>query len=509
MAAQIKEQLKNIEKKKIERSLDSSIKDGVGYSAMVGFGENYFSSFAVTLKASVGEIAFLSAFSMLLGNAFQMLWSHIADRLRTRKKVIVVSCIVQSLTFLPIMFTPIIFSHKPVIGLIVFVALYQIFGHAVAPAWNSWMGELVPENSRGSYFGRRSRIIGIATFLSFMAGGIILENFSGDRSIIGFIIIFSIALIARFFSVFHLSRMHEPIYKPYPEGKLSLKEFLRRLPYSHFGKFTTYLFILNFAIYIANPFFVVYMYRTLDFTYLQFMIVTAANIIPTFVAMKYWGKYGDRFGNKKILVITGWLIPFNPLLWLLPFGFWYIFLIQIWTGFVWAGFQISSSNFIFDVIEKEKRSKIISYFNFLMGLAIFCGSMIGGFLSKYVFVSPWIFLSNLQILFMISGLIRLFASWRFLRMLREMREVNPVDSERLFIELVAIKPVQKLVAETTIGINTIRDIGEESIRVGKKLIEEGVRMMTPHHTRIQEINELLKDIEEKSRRRKNERRKKA
>ncbi len=491
----IAEQVKEIIKHKRKKSLDYSIKDGMGYSAMVGFGENYFPAYGIALKANNTEIALLSSVSHLIGSSFQLWSAKIVDKLKSRKKVILFSAIMQALTFLPTLIIPFIFKNNAVLALIIFVALYNLFGNFISPPWNSLMGDLVADNQRGSFFGRRSKIIGITIFLSFLAGGFILERFHDDKIFIGFAIIFFLACIARFISAYFLKQIYEPTYEPTNTKNLSFKEFVSKLPYSPFGKFTAYLFIINFAVYISNPFFIVYMFRTLQFSYLEFTIAIALNVIVTYSAMYYWGKNSDIFGNKKILTITGWLIPLNPLLWLLPYGFWWICIVQMWTGFVWAGFQISSSNFIFDNVERERRAKMISYYNFLMGIGIFLGATIGGLLATYVFISPWIFLSNVQILFLISGIIRLLASINFIRMLREVREVKAASDEKLFVDLVAIRPMQKLAAETAIGIYSIKYAGEKSVEVGKKLIENAEKLIEPKQTRMMEIEEVLHNVD--------------
>ena len=63
--------------------------------------------------------------------------------------------------------------------LLFFTCLYFVFGMIVNPAWNSWMGDLVVENRRGAYFGRRSKVTSTASFLALIAAGYILRQFEG------------------------------------------------------------------------------------------------------------------------------------------------------------------------------------------------------------------------------------------------------------------------------------------------------------------------------------------
>ncbi|HBE04442.1 MAG TPA: hypothetical protein DC049_18480, partial [Spirochaetia bacterium] len=104
--------------------------------------------------------------------------------------------------------------------------------------------------------------------------------------------------------------------------------------------------------------------------------------------------------------------------------------IQLYGGFVWAGFNLATANFIFDAVQKKNIPKISAYFNSFNNLFAFIGSISGGsaiyFLSnsqilvKYNF-SPW------AGLFLISCLIRLVLPIFFIGKFREVRpvEVSP------------------------------------------------------------------------------------
>ncbi|HLC98962.1 MAG TPA: MFS transporter, partial [Candidatus Nanoarchaeia archaeon] len=57
---------------KIRKSLKYSIMDGAFYSAMVGFGESFFSAFAIFLKASNLQIGLLGSLPIALGSVSQL-----------------------------------------------------------------------------------------------------------------------------------------------------------------------------------------------------------------------------------------------------------------------------------------------------------------------------------------------------------------------------------------------------------------------------------------------------
>ena len=70
--------------------------------------------------------------------------------------------------------------------------------------------------------------------------------------------------------------------------------------------------------------------------------------------MPLWGKIADRFGNVKVMRLTGLLIPIVPVLFMFSPNQYYLMVIQIYSGFVWAGFSLSSSNFVFDKTQQKE-----------------------------------------------------------------------------------------------------------------------------------------------------------
>ncbi len=247
-----------------------------------------------------------------------------------------------------------------------------------------------------------------------------------------------------------LSRMSNPPYKIDDKDDFSLIEFFADFKHSSFVRFVVYTGLMHFSVMVAAPFFSVYMLRDLRFSYLQFMLVSAVAVLVQYFTLHNWGKFGDKFGNRMILVITGFTLPLVPVLWLFSANFYYILLIQMLAGFSWAGFSLSMGNFIFDAIPQPKRAKSVAIFNVLNAVGIFSGAAIGGWLTRYIPVSISIqgfsilMISNLQWLFLISGVLRLFMSISFLPAIREMREVEPLTLRELIFRVSSIRPISGL-----------------------------------------------------------------
>ncbi|MBT4541060.1 MFS transporter [Candidatus Woesearchaeota archaeon] len=443
--------VKRINKKTTNESLKYSIKDGSAYSVMNGFGRDYLSTFAVALSATNTHLAFLNSLPTLISSIFQLYAAKITDYTGQRMKIILKAILLQALNWLPLFLLPILFqkySHGfSLIFLIFFVTVSYVLEAMTIPAWNSLMGDIVKENERGRYFGLRNKITGSVAFASVVIAGLILSLFEGINIWIGFGILFSVACIARLISYQYMKEIYEPKYKIALKKKYNIIQFMRSMKETNFGRFVNFNAIFKFVVNIASPFFVPFLLLNAGFSYLQLTIALSAATVSSFLVMLYWGRNADVFGNKKIMIVCGLLIPLIPLLWVINHSFYFIIFVQCLSGFVWSGYNLASSNFIFDTVSPEKRARGVAFYNLAWGIAVFVGSMIGAFLSN-VFPAKGIgFMinSNYEMIFLISAILRFTAMAVYMNRFKEVRKVEPADVHVLFFKLVAVRPLSGMV----------------------------------------------------------------
>jgi MFS family permease len=424
---------------KIKKSLRYSIMDGFFASVMVGFGESFLSAFAVFLKASNAQLGLLGSLPQALGSLSQLFSHRLMKRIKSRQKIVVLGALLSALMYIPITLA-FYFGELKVFHLIVFVCLYWVFASIISPAWNSWMGDLVPGDERGRYFGKRNKIAGFATFGAFLLAGFILQRFTGDSGyqFTGYAIIFITAMVARIVSMMYLTRKFEPEYHEAPEAYFSFIDFIKKARYNNYGIFTIYYASMNFGVFVAGPFFAAYMLNDLKLSYIEFTLVQAAAILMKNFAMPIWGKACDRFGTRKVLSLSAFLMPMVPILWVFSSNFWYLIIIQLYSGFVWAGLELSAFNFIFDITTPQKRANCVAYFNVVNGIAMFLGAMVGGLI---VTLTPeGVLRSKFYVVFTISFIMRYLPAFLFIPKIKEVREVEHVPYHTLFLNVVTTFP---------------------------------------------------------------------
>ena len=411
----------------VDRALTHSIRDGRAFAVQVGAGETYFAAFALFLRASAPQIALLTTLPPLLGSLAQIFSAWLGSYFG-RKRLVLIGCALQALVWLPILLVPMLFGSWAVPALLGLLVLYHGAGSLAAPQWTSIMRDLVSERRRGRYFGLRTRLTTITTFVSLVVCGLLLHEFdTSGRTYIGFVVIFAIAFVARSISLYHLSFLHEPANES-PPPDMHIEHWWQSLLSTGAVGFSAYFALMNTAVGISAPFFTVYMLRDLELSYLEYTALAGTSVLTQFLTLGTWGRIADIYGNRLILIVTSILLPIVPMLWLVSSELWYLILAQSLSGLSWAGFTLGTGNLLYELVPRTRRAAYIAFHNVTSASGVFAGAMVGAAL---VIVLPErgvllgdadAVISNLLYVFLISGLLRAVIAVFFARRVREIRK---------------------------------------------------------------------------------------
>jgi MFS family permease len=442
-----------------EQSLQHSIKDGVAFSIMAGVGENYFSAYAVFLKATTQQVGLLAALPPLLASFAQMLAVVLGQVMGIRKGIIVFGALLQILGLLLVATLPCLFPDYAFSLLLFSVVLYFVGPNLGAPLWGSLMGALVPENVRGRFFARRTRLSSVASFSALLIAGTVLQIFDAlALTLYGFLMIFAIGVVARGYSSYHLNRMVDlpRVHRSAPTHErdgLPSPALLRQYP--NFLRFSLFFACMQFAVAISAPFVVIYLLRDLHFSYLELTLNAAASVLMQFLVLNRWGRLGDLFGNRIMLRLTGYSLPFMPALWTLSTDFYYLLLVQLISGLVWSGYSLSSSNFLFDLTPPHRRGGLMATHNLFASMGVFAGASVGSALVLLLPTNIDASVGSWQItfhwssafygIFLISGVTRLVIGCLFLPHIEEVRIVKPMTYHGLAFRVTRFSPVSGVI----------------------------------------------------------------
>lgn len=430
---------KKQEEKLKKKARKHSITEGIFASAKNSFGHSYVSPFAIAINSSSSMVALITSIAGLLGPISQLLGSKLPQRY-SRKKILLKTVFIEALMWLPFIAIAILFHNGILINtlpilLLLSFAFYIIFGNLGHPAWFSWMGDIVEEKKRGRWFSKRNLVIGFVSVVLAITAAFFLDYFKKNNwTMFGFIILFSLALIARLTCLKSLRKQYEPEIKLKKDTYFSFWDFLMNAPKNNFGKLSLFRFFFTFATAISSPLLVVYLLRNLNFSYSIYMIIIFAGTAFSLVVLELFGKFSDKYGNYRTLCISSILIVIVPFLWILNKSPIYLIAIpSAISGIAWAGLHLTEQNFIYDNISPQKRGFAISYYNLFWGFGIFIGAGLGAILIKFVNTEN---IEPIILIFIISGVVRAITAIWWLPKIREIKKTKEFKTSRAFKEII-------------------------------------------------------------------------
>jgi MFS family permease len=416
-----------------EKALKTSIKEGTAANISSSLGDSYIIPFALALKAQPIHVGILSSFSGFLYQLAQLFGTRMMEN-RSRKKIVLWFVFLQALMWLFISLVAFcvwknLFNGYSIWLLIIFYSLLMFLGGIAYPAWFSWMGDIVPDKTKGEYFGKRNRITSTFGLIATLLAAFFLDYYKTKGLVLlAFSILFALAFLARFISYTLFHKQYAPQFRQKKKDYFSFLSFIKR--YDNFGKFAVYQGFFNLAIMIASPFFTVYMLQVLNFSYTTFTIATVSYIIFYLLFLPLAGKFSDRYGNRRLTIITNIFFILTPILYTLaksPLAV--ILLPQLSSGIASAASVISFSNFTYDSVSQKHRSICVSYTNILIGIGTLLGSLIGGLIVNYFHpaaINPFIFV------FIVAAVSRFLVAVLFLPNIKEVRAVKKLPSQYMF-----------------------------------------------------------------------------
>lgn len=364
----------------LRRDLAYVHSDAIAASVMVGTGETYIAAFALALGLGDIVAGIVASGPILAGAVLQLISPYAVRRLGSHRRWVVLSAGVQAASFAPLVVAALA-GRLSALGLLAIATLYWAAGMAAGPAWNTWVGTIVPRSLRARFFARRSRVGQAALLAGLLGGGAILHAFESTQDkLLGFAILFSLAGLARGISAWLLSRQSEP--DPLIErvtGRLDLAP-PRSTPGNR--RLLAYLLAVQTGVHVAAPFFTPYMLGegALGLSYVGYMTLIAASFVSKILALPWLGHFSAKHGARRLLRLAGLSIVPLPALWTFSNDFNYLLAVQLFSGVAWGAHELATFLLFFDAIRPEERTRVLTWFNLASATAMVSGAAAGGWL---------------------------------------------------------------------------------------------------------------------------------
>ena len=353
----------------------------------------YLSIYLLALGATGAQIGAWSSLSGLASAGMLLLGAVLVERFGHRQKIVVFTGgWMARLSLLTITLLPLLRKGETLIFVLIgFAVARDAFNNLSSPAWTSLVGDIVPIERRGVFFGSRNFIMGAAGMVSVLIVGALITRIGSP---LGYQVSMGVAFGIGMIATYSYSQIRDP--HPLPPEKLlssepkiplvaSLKEMIR-VP--GFLAFCFAAVVWNFSLNIAGPFFNVFMVRVLNVTPGLIAINSVVYAITSMLAQLIIGRWADKIGARRIQLIAGLLIPIMPFCWLFLHEGWQVIPINIFSGALWGIYGLASFNLMLELIPAAQRARYSAIYQLVIMISLAAGAAVGG-----VMITNWGFSS--------------------------------------------------------------------------------------------------------------------
>jgi MFS family permease len=415
--------------------LKNSIYDGIFANMFATLtGGVFLTGFALYLGMDDFMIGVLASMPFV-ATLFQLPASYLIGRNGKRKQLAYWAAAGARLTWIPVVlvaFLPWNSASTRSFSILVLIFVSYAFVSVSYVSWLTWMSDLVPDGTRGSFFGTRNMLNGGAGMIVMVVFGFLLDylksHLAGGLSI-AFSVTFLAGVSFGILSLYFLRRVSEPVGH-HGVSALSFRTHLGR-PFGekNFRRFLVFILVWSFSVYFASPFFTVYFLRDLEFSYGFVAALGMLSALADLIGMRLWGRISDKVRNKAVVQFAGWVAVFLPAGWITvrPDSMVMPVLLTLIGGGFWAGINLCSNNLLLKISPQPERPFYISLYNIMGGLGAAAGPLVSGFILKSMtdldlhVASFHVF--PVHVIFLVSTVLRLLGLQLF-RYVREPEEVS-------------------------------------------------------------------------------------
>lgn len=378
----------------VQQGLSSVIKDGLATQMMVTLtGGVFLVAFALKLGASNTMIGVLAAIPPLM-NLIQIPGIYLIEKYRLRKTIVVYAAAISRIFLLLMAAIPFFFSLELGIGvLLLALMIHSAFAALGGSSWNSWMRDLLPQESLGSFFSKRMTYAAALGIVLSLSAGVYIDwwvKTYPEQELYGYSLLFFLGFLAGMVGVYFLSTIPEPRMEPKIDKTNFRSMFIKPFKDINFRNLIVFSSSWAFAVNLAAPFFTVYMLNRLNLEMSYIIAFLVLSQIMNLAFLRIWGRFSDQFSNKSVLSVSGPLFIFCILAWTfttLPekhiFTIPLLIAIHIFMGISTAGVALASGNIGLKLAPKGEAASYLTANNVVNSIVAGIAPVLGGQFADY------------------------------------------------------------------------------------------------------------------------------
>lgn len=384
------------------------------YGVLSGASVTFLVYYATHIGATSLQIGWINAAPAIMSILFSLPFGAWMGGM-SRRRAAQITSVVMRLFYLPLIFIPLIFPVEVQIPLIVaLVFLTFIPGTGLVVSFNTLFAEAVPIDWRGYVSGVRNIYFAIASILTSVACGFILDLVSFPM---GYVIVFGLGFLGAVGStvgIWFIKPLDVPVpyvkteplqpggwgdipesfYKPSLQARISknLRKLHPEALHGPFGKVLFLMFIFSVAQYLAIPVFPIYIVNVVGINDQFIGLGNAIFFVALFFASTQLSRLINKIGNQGVTGLGLLIMGGYPLFLALAKGNGMFLLASVFGGFGWAMASGAMANYVLEKAEPEARSSYVGWYNVIANAGILAGSLLGPVIADGIGLQSSLFL---------------------------------------------------------------------------------------------------------------------
>lgn len=351
------------------------------------------------LGASSSEMGWLQSVSNISNNVMQVLWGRLSDRLGRRVPFIVLGGLIVASLWVSLLFL------RSASQLVVMVAIQALLGSMAVPAWTALIGDLVSPSKLGRVNAAINLWASVGSLTATLASGIIMASIGGtvrEQLLIPVVV----ATLCGLTSSIVMIKVKEKngkakVEKPFIADLLDVVRLAEKSP--DFLKYCSASAVFNFFMSIAWPLFAITQVKVLGASMFEIALLSVVQGVFTIIFIGWAGRLTDTVGRKPLLIFVRFSYVSVPLIYAFSPNIYIIIAVGTLWGVVAAFEQACATTYLLDVSPEMHRGSFTAFYNLLIGVVTFFGSLIGGYLSDFT-TNIYGLVLGLQIVYTVSAI---------------------------------------------------------------------------------------------------------
>ena len=352
--------------------------------------------------------------------------------------------------------------------ILVAITVSFVIESLAAPAWTSWMADLVPPSMRGRFWGRRQAIVSIVSLLSIGAAGWMLDWFrgrGGGETLDGFALLLVIAALFGAADILLHTAVPEPARRPALPGRHWVTRILQPMRHPSFRNLALAVGVWGFSCTMAGSFNAIYLKRVFGISYTELSAVTICGTLGVIGFSMLAGYLVERMGARTLAVVVMCLAPLCSAVWFfvtnapmqlaVPFigtvqttqVVVLICAVSLVSGGIYSMLGVCHLSLLAGIAPKRERTLAMAVHMCVIGLLTAGGAVVGGRLVDFITTHPIDFflaggtrLNYTQILHVLHSILVWTVAVPLMMRVRARRE--PLNVAEGFDRVVLVNPIR-------------------------------------------------------------------